>query len=107
VSVKNVPLLIEILVGILLKIQLKGELFFWTRISDIGSISLHICIQIQNSGRVPIENMSIDVTLVDRVGRQNVIFISELSVSPFYSFHCLSRHLYNKFCLVKESYEFI
>uniref|UniRef100_A0A7M5XGG6 Uncharacterized protein n=2 Tax=Clytia hemisphaerica TaxID=252671 RepID=A0A7M5XGG6_9CNID len=37
-------------------------------------------ILVQNSGRVPIDNMSIDVTLVDRVGRTNIIYITELSV---------------------------
>ncbi|XP_066930869.1 integrin alpha-V-like [Clytia hemisphaerica] len=37
-------------------------------------------ILVQNSGRVPIENMSLDVTLVDKVQNQNLIYISDLSI---------------------------
>ena len=42
--------------------------------------------QIQNSGRVPIDNMTIDVTLVDRVRGHNLVYVSDLSVSNLFRF---------------------
>ncbi|XP_066930459.1 integrin alpha-V-like [Clytia hemisphaerica] len=37
-------------------------------------------ILVQNSGIVPIDNMSLDITLLDRVGEQNLVYVKELSI---------------------------